>query len=166
MVPVSVLPGNLSMLKFSEQDPYSPNRCRKRAMDALARREHSRAELEQKLAERGFPADTVAATLDRLCEENLQSDERFVESFIASRYRQGKGPIRIVAELGNKGVPTSTVHEVLATTAFDWFERAADVRRQKFGEAMPTDFPSKAKQMRFLSYRGFTSEQVQSAVDR
>ena len=151
------------MLEFSKQDPLSPARCRKRAMDALARREHSRAELERKLADAGFDGQTVADTLDRLVEERLQCDARFVEAFLASRYRQGKGPVRIRAELSDKGVAPAIVSNALAEAPFDWLARAREVRLSKYGQSFPADFKDKARQMRFLAYRGFSSEHVQAA---
>lgn len=132
-------------------------------MDALARREHSRAELVQKLLKAGFSSETIAATLDRLAEERLQCDRRFAESFVASRYRQGKGPNRIRAELSQKGMADSDVERALLAEGFDWVALARDVRERKFGSAPPADFSERARQMRFLSYRGFDSEGVRGA---
>ncbi|MEN7344163.1 MAG: regulatory protein RecX [Pseudomonadota bacterium] len=150
-------------LKFTASDPLSPNRCRKRAMDALARREHSRAELTQKLEKVGFAADTIATTLDRLADENLQNDDRFIEAFIASRWRQGKGPVRIRAELSNRGVTRTAIDAQLAICDKDWFALASEVRARKFGDALAPDYQTRAKQMRFLSGRGFSAEQVRAA---
>jgi len=79
--------------------------ARKKAMDLLARREHARGELERKLAAAGFDADIAADVLQRLADEGLQSDRRFVESFVQSRINQGKGPLRIHADLGQRGSP-------------------------------------------------------------
>lgn len=132
-------------------------------MDALARREHSRHELEQKLADHGFPHDTVTTTLDKLAAESLQSDARFIEAFIASRFRQGKGPVRIRAELSQRGVPAEDVAKAIKVSEFDWLQLAKRVRRSKFGDYMPEDFKERARQMRFLSYRGFDSELVRIA---
>lgn len=134
-------------------------------MDALARREHSRAELTSKLTDFGFPFDVVASTLDRLADENLQSDARFAEAFVASRHRQGKGPTRIRAELNQRGLTQAEVDTAIRDAPFDWFALARRVRRQKFGDGQPADFPARAKQLRFLTYRGFNTEQSQAAFD-
>lgn len=132
-------------------------------MDALARREHSRLELNQKLRDAGFPEETVLSTLDRLADERLQCDERFVEVFISSRFRQGKGPVRIRSELSQRGVSAAMVEAVLRTANFDWYALACRVRESKFGADPIADFKERARQMRFLSYRGFNTDQIQSA---
>lgn len=150
-------------LGFTRSDPLSPNRCRKRAMDALARREHSRAELVQKLLKVGFSDDTVTTTLDKLADERLQCDRRFAESFVASRYRQGKGPNRIRAELSQKGMSDADIEHALGAEGFDWVALARDVRQRKFGSDDPPDFTERARQMRFLSYRGFDAQGVRGA---
>ena len=138
--------------------------ARKKAMDLLARREHARAELERKLAAAGFGADIVADVLHRLAEEGLQSDRRFVEAFVQSRINQGKGPLRIHADLGQRGIAAGLVDEVLEEVGEDWRALARETREKKFGRTQPVEFRDKARQMRFLQYRGFEPGQIQAAV--
>lgn len=138
--------------------------ARKKAMDLLARREHARAELERKLAAAGFGADIVADVLQRLAEEGLQSDRRFVEAFVQSRINQGKGPLRIHADLGQRGIAAGLVDEVLEEVGEDWRALARETREKKFGRTQPVEFRDKARQMRFLQYRGFEPGQIQAAV--
>jgi regulatory protein len=138
--------------------------ARKKAMDLLARREHARAELERKLAAAGFDAHVAADAVEKLAQEGLQSDRRFVESFVQSRISQGKGPLRIHADLGQRGIPEGLVDEVLEQTGEDWYALARDARAKKFGRPLPVEFRDKARQMRFLQYRGFEPDQVQAAV--
>ncbi len=142
-----------------------PVAARKKAMDLLARREHTRAELERKLESAGFEADVVAAVTEALDDEGLQSDARFVESFVQSRINQGKGPVRIRAELREKGVAESVTDEAIQAAGVDWPALAAEVRQKKFGSAAPADFKDKSRQMRFLQYRGFESDQIHAAID-
>ena len=73
------------------------------AMNLLARREHSRAELKEKLLKREFEPDEVEATVASLADRNLISDERFAESFATGRIRRGQGPVRIRQELRQRG---------------------------------------------------------------
>ncbi len=128
-------------------------------MDLLARREHSLAELREKLAARDFsPADIDAALAD-LSREGLADEVRFVEAFVASRIRKGQGPIRIRAELVQRGVDGEIIAQYLAN-ACDWPALARDVRAKRFGASPPKDFRDRARQSRFLEYRGFTVEQV------
>jgi regulatory protein len=138
--------------------------ARKKAMDLLARREHARGELERKLAAAGFDADIAADVLQRLAEEGLQSDRRFVEAFVQSRINQGKGPIRIHADLGQRGIAAGLVDEVLAEAGEDWCALARAIRKKKFGLSQPVEFRDRARQMRFLQYRGFEPDQIQAAV--
>ncbi|MBT8079364.1 MAG: recombination regulator RecX [Gammaproteobacteria bacterium] len=133
-------------------------------MDFLARREYGRRELIKRLAGAGFDAEIAEAAVDQLAAEGLQDDRRFVENFLQSRVSQGKGPARIQADLGQRGLPGGLVDEVLQDSETDWFALAREVRRKKFGAGLPTDFKEKARQMRFLQYRGFESAQVQAAV--
>ena len=143
-----------------------PLRARRKAMDYLARREHGAEELTRKLEAAGFETETARDAVARLAEEGLQDDRRFIENFVMSRIGQGKGPVRIRDELSRRGHGTSLIEEVLDAAGTDWFELAREVRTKKFGSAPPADFKGKARQMRFLQYRGFDSAQIQAAVSR
>ncbi len=138
--------------------------CRRTAMDLLARREHSRAELADKLAQRGFDAALVGDTLDTLAGECLLSDERFTGQFIESRIRRGQGPVRIVAELARRGIGGSDAREQLDALGMDWAALARETRDARFGTAPPENYREWARQARFLQYRGFSSEQVRNAL--
>ena len=150
----------------SEEDEHfsSPLEARKKAMDFLARREYGRNELIGKLESRGFLPDVANEAVDRLSAQGLQNDERFVENFVQSRVRQGKGPRRIRQELSQRGLKAGLVDQALSAADTDWFELASDVRSRKFGDQVPDEFQEKARQMRFLQYRGFDSEQIRYAV--
>ena len=137
--------------------------ARKKAMDFLARREYGQTELIRKLADKGFDRDVAAEAVTRLTEDDLQSDERFSESFVQSRINQGKGPVRIRLDLGQKGISDSTIEIALEEAAADWRALAREQRIKKFGQDLPPDFKEKARQMRFLQYRGFEQDHIQSA---
>jgi regulatory protein len=126
-------------------------------MDLLARREHSYRELLQKLALRFAAADLVRAELDRLRDERLQSDQRFAESYLYSRAQRLYGPQRIKAELRERGVADDIVADVFAQSGIDWSENQRKLLLTKFGSKPAADFKEKAKRLRFLQYRGFSS---------
>ena len=130
----------------------------------LARREYARVELERRLTGRGFPADVVAATLDELAAANLQSDERFAESFVRARAERGHGPLRIRRELGERGVPASLADRALAEGGGYGAALVRRVRTKRLGAAPPKDYPGRARQMRFLHYRGFAEDQIRAAL--
>jgi regulatory protein len=152
------------LLADAEEDRFScPKEIRKKAMDFLARREYGQTELIKKLADKGFERRIVEQEVRILTEENLQSDERFSESFVQSRINQGKGPIRIRLDLGQRGISDAVIEMAIEESAADWHGLAREVRLRKFGDDPPADFKAKAKQMRFLQYRGFEQDHVQAA---
>ena len=133
-------------------------------MDFLARREYGRIELVRKLVDKGFDADVAEQAVGRLNEEGLQSDTRFAESFVQSRINQGKGPVRIRVDLGQKGIGDAAIENALDEADADWRTLAREQRMKKFGRARPADFKEKARQMRFLQYRGFEPDQIRAAI--
>jgi regulatory protein len=158
---------NLAMINPADDDlrARDPLRARKKAMDYLARREHGRQELLVKLEAAGFEPETASAALEQLARDGLQDDRRFAESFVRSRIEQGKGPVRIRLELQQRGLDGPLVDEVLEAAGEDWGALASRIRVGKFGPGQPADFPEKARQMRFLQYRGFESEHIRRALD-
>jgi regulatory protein len=141
----------------------SPREIRKKAMDFLARRDYGREELARKLADKGYRRSIVEDELEKLGNEGLQSDTRFAESFVQSRINQGKGPVRIRADLAQRGIPDGVIDAALDEAACDWYELAREQRSKKFGADVPAEFREKARQMRFLQYRGFEQDHIQSA---
>ena len=139
----------------------NPNDIRIAAMDLLARREHSRRELRQKLQKRFKDPELVEAQLDRLAEERLQSDSRYAASFLRQRLSRGHGPVRIRQEMRQKGISESEIDIAMSEEAPDWFTLAEAAYRRRFGLAPPTDIKEKAKRSRFMQYRGFVLDHYQ-----
>ena len=137
--------------------------CRRRALDLLARREHSRQELARKL-ERAFDAGLVGRILDALTQEGLLAEARFAAGFIRARARKGQGPVRIRAELAERGVDPGRIGAALAEADCDWLAIAIEVRARRFGPAAPQDYRERARQAKFLRYRGFGMEQIRAAL--
>ncbi len=153
------------LLSGKEEDRFScPKAARKKAMDFLARREYGQAELIRKLADKGFVRDIAEQAVVNLSDEGLQSDQRFAESFVQSRINQGKGPVRIRLDLGQRGIREAAIEAALEEAGADWYRLAREIRDKKFGNSRPADFAEKAKQMRFLQYRGFEPDHIQAAV--
>jgi len=145
-------------LKNSDTDRLTP--IRQKAMLLLGQREHSRSELKQKLTRYAFEMPLIEQILTQLQADDLLSEERFIESFLRSRIAKGYGPLRIQQELRQRGITDYSIEmndEV-------WIERACHVRQKRFGQGFPRDLHEKAKQMRFLQYRGFNSAQIKMAL--
>ena len=128
---------------------------RRAAMDLLARREHSLRELQQKLAQR-FPNNPLLESeLEQLRRERLQSDERFAEVYLHSRAQRLYGPMRIKAELRERGIADVVIAKAFRDAAIDWPANLRKLEFDKFGHKPPGDVREKAKRIRFLQYRGF-----------
>ncbi len=141
-----------------------PKEARRKAMDFLARREYGQRELIRKLETAGYDAELALQTVEQLTRDGLQDDRRFIEGFAQSRINQGKGPVRLQADLRQRGIDTRLIDEVMRELSTDWRALAREVRQKKFGPAVPRSFAEKAKQMRFLQYRGFSHAEIESAV--
>ena len=156
---------NKDLFTPGEDDPFcDPIAARKKAVDYLARREYGRLELQAKLEGAGFGTETARVAVDRLACEGLQCDRRFIENFMQSRINQGKGPVRIRLDLGERNLEAGLVDELLSECGEDWRVLARQTREKKFGAELPVEFKAKARQMRFLQYRGFESGQIQAAT--
>jgi regulatory protein len=154
------------LLSDAREDRFScPVEARKKAMDFLARREYGQTELIKKLADKGYDRSVAEQAVKKLTEDGLQNDQRFTEAFVQSRINQGKGPVRIRLDLGQRGVNDAAIECAIEENPTNWFELARSVRLRKFGAGIPADFKAKAKQMRFLQYRGFEQDHVQAAFN-
>ncbi|WP_066015167.1 regulatory protein RecX [Endozoicomonas atrinae] len=125
------------------------------AMNLLAQREYSRKELFRKLGLLSQDSELIDAVLNWLESDRLLSDDRFVEGFIRSRIQKGHGPMRISQDLRQKGVDSEAISLALEAAEADWYELAESARIKKFGGAAPSEPKEKARQIRFLQYRGF-----------
>ena len=139
--------------------------CRKLALDLLARREHSRLELERKLGKRAFSHEFIDETLDELEQSGALSARRFAESFVRARAAKGQGPVRIRSDLARRGVDVKNLDELLHDDGFDWCAIAREARAKRFGGGAPMDYAERVRQARFLQYRGFDMSQIDAALD-
>lgn len=140
--------------------------CARVALGLLARREHSRRELERKLASRGFAAEVTAEVLDGLERSGALAADRFTESFIRTRIARGQGPVRLRAELSSRGIAEELIAAALGAAEWDWEAAARRARIKRFGRPTPRDRVERAKQIRFLEYRGFAAAQIRAALDQ
>lgn len=123
-----------------------------RALAWLARREHSRAELARKLAPHD-EAGEMAALLDELERTGQLSDSRYAEALAHARAGR-HGSLRLKADLRNKGVAEADAAVAISEACTRDLATARAVWARKFGQ-LPANAAERARQMRFLSGRGF-----------
>jgi regulatory protein len=108
--------------------------------------------------------EEVLTLVDELSENNYQSDQRVAEMTVRSQVRKGKGPNRIKLALRAKHLDKSLVQEDIAE--IDWYEQAYQLKVKKYGFEVSKDPKIKAKQIRFLQYRGFEMDAIMKAISR
>ncbi len=141
----------------------TPASLRMMAMNALAMREHSAKELRVKLAKKCDQVDVIAAVIEKLQRDGLQSDNRFAEAYTNMRLRQGKGAQVIRLALREKGIADELINECLINTMADadWNSLALKAYQKKFGDKPIADLKDKSKRIRFLMARGFSATNIQ-----
>lgn len=117
-------------------------------------------ELRRKLHSRGFDEQGIDSILLQLSETGLQSDRRYTENYVANRAEKGYGPLRIRAELVERGVDESLIEVYLEGYAESWLSLMKRVHDRKFGNAAGGDQKVLAKKLRFLQHRGFPGELI------
>ena len=132
------------------------------AVRFLAVREHSTRELHDKLSTRFADTDLIDRVLAGLRQRNLLSDERFTEQYVSLRTRKGYGPLRIRAELAERGIDSALIENWLDPSPRAWAEQMREVARQRFGDASAGDRKEQARRARFLQYRGFPESLIRS----
>ena len=149
------------------ESPSENKIIRKKAMDYLSRREHSRYELYKKISTHNFDKDLINQELDLLIRDGLLSDERFVEAFIHSRKKNGKGPLKISAELQQRGADESLINKYIEEIEnSEWLDSAKQVAEKKLGNNQQLDYDNQLKMMKFLNNRGFTIDQVKITIKK
>ena len=155
------------------------SRLRWLAFYYLSRREYGKAELKQKLLDKEQEAAKIDALLDEFEEKGYQSDYRTTLMLIRENIRKGRGRGRIKQEFHRKkmampdnidelidmaNAESDEFSEFIDDSAdnlvegIDWLKLAVTARIKKYGDDIPTEQKDKARQLRFLQYRGFNSD--------
>lgn len=141
------------------------NMVRERAVNLLARREHGKKELLQKLLLRELPQDLVTSVVDKLQEEGLQSDARFAESYTRMRVGRGYGANKVRADLQTRHIEQSVIDRAVRETDIDWGSVASGALDKKFaGKLTELDAEAISKMQRYLYGRGFEMAEIKSAI--
>ncbi len=137
------------------------NKAYEFAIKLLSMREYAQSDLKNRLVQKGYSDSVAQAILQTLSAQNLQSDVRFVESYVRMRKRRGYSIRRIRLELEQRGIDQHLMLPLLEKAQEGWQQHILEVWQKKFKCQKPALLAEKARQMRFLQYRGFTIEQIQ-----
>ena len=135
---------------MNEQDLYD------QAVMLLAKRDYASGEIKRCLKRYSSDEDSINSVMDRLISHHYLDDSRLIEKEIKKQLAKRHGPSRIKQELRQKGLELLAIEQALEDLDVDWFELAEELRIKKFGDELPTDPKEKAKQIRYLQYRGHT----------
>jgi len=157
-------PGGKASL--SEHQAHDLNHAFDYAVALLARRDYSTRELKRKLKDRGYTEHAYEVVVDDLESMGKLNDERYSQNFVAYRARRGHGPARIRNQLKTSGLDRTTIDEaVKGEDAPDFLALARAVRLRKFGPEIPADRKERARQARFLQYRGFSTDHIRAVLE-
>jgi regulatory protein len=139
-----------------------------RALQRLARRDHSEAEIRRALARDGFPAEAIEATVQRLRAARYLDDDGFAARYATSRMRhQGLGRYRVRQDLQRKGVATKAAEAGVREALGEVSEAdTIDALARRYWKARATDEPARRvrKLWAFLLRRGFPADLVQARL--
>ena len=153
-------------IPLAEHQVYDLNHAFDYAVSLLARRDYSTFELKKKLAERGYNEHAREVVVDDLESMGKMNNERYGQNVVAYRARRGHGPARIRNELKKSGLSRSAIDAAVKNEeAPDFLTLARATRARKFGPEIPKDRKERAKQARFLQYRGFSNDHIRAVLD-
>jgi regulatory protein len=134
------------------------------AVALLARRDRASAELSARLIAQGFAPAAAAEALAALTAQGAVNDERYAHNYVAYHAARGQGPVRIAAELRARGLAEALIAAALEGGP-DWRSLASAARIRRFGRQPPPSWREKARQARFLQYRGFSADHIRAVTD-
>lgn len=128
----------------------------------LARRDYGKEELLTRLKKYALDPVEAGKLAEEMVSKKYVDDQRMANSVLRNEINKGCGPRKVQMVLKNKKIDSSAVDEKLKE--IDWFQSAYDLKVRKFGEGVAKDHKEKAKQIRFLQYRGFDLDVVFKVV--
>jgi len=141
-----------------------------KALKLLARRDHFRAELAEKLRRKSFEQDDIDRAVERLDTLGLLDDEALAGRFVEFRsVDRGWGPHRLMMELRRRGVDSNLAERVsriageLHDRALEAAVRKVEVRAKRRWWRLPE---GRARLVKSLIARGFTTDVAYRAVGR
>ena len=149
---------------MSDPDADLRAQVRDKALDLLARREHSRGELQQKLLQRGYESPLISQVLDELCARDELSDSRYAQALVSHRAKSGYGPAYIRKELRERSIDPKLIDSVLAEAECSWTEIASARYASHFPNRVIQDYRDWARRASYLQRRGFDTDTIRQVL--
>ena len=143
--------------------PEDAEAARGAAIALLARRDFASRELSERLVKQGCEEAIAARVVAELLGQGVLDDARYAQNYVTYHAGRGQGPVRIAAELRQRGIAPELIDAALASGP-DWRALARKVCRAKFGLQPASSWAERARQARFLQYRGFSSDHIRAAT--
>jgi regulatory protein len=147
--------------------PSRDTKCLDAALRLLGRRDHSAAELNRKLSQRGFEPEQIASAIAECERMHYLDDAKFCQMVTLQQRRKGYGIVRIAQMLRTKGLSANQIDESLNRNCSE-MDQIEDCRRVllKKLRSCATDAGSMTERLhRFLLSRGFTSATIFRVLD-
>ncbi len=135
------------------------------AVGALARRDYSKQQLELFLKSHSSDSNQISTIIKRLEDHNYLNDNRLIENELNKYLVKQYGQARIRQELKRKGFDDTDINCTLESLDIDWRAIARELKEKKFGNSKAVDAKSKAKQIRYLQYKGHAISDIMSVLE-
>lgn len=141
------------------------SRAHTKALELLARREHTAQEIMRKLEQRGYRPEVISECVAKLKDDNSIDEMRFAAYYIESRLRRSpRGRSAVVAELVQRGIDRALAENAVDSYEAEYPEVFAEALHRALRKVQ-RDTTSPEKISRRLSRRGFSAGEVRRALD-
>jgi regulatory protein len=137
------------------------------ALRLLTTRARTRAELRQRLEDRGFEAAAVAETLDRLERVGLVDDAALAQTVAEGRAERGLDAPAIATELRDRGVDPAVADRAAqaAVPAEDRVDRCRQVAEARLAQLAGLPAPTQLRRLAsYLARRGYPADLAESVA--
>ena len=141
--------------------PAPSGTARVAALKLLGRRDHTEAEIQARLLDRGYPADEVNAAITALRSDRTIDDQRVAASHVRTAAAiKGRGRLRIRRELEARGLARPLVDAATAGLSTEDEQLAIERFVQRRTGGRPLDETGRRRLYAQLVRRGFAPELV------
>ena len=145
-----------------------PKRALDRSLKIITGRDMTEGMIKDKLKEDLYPEDIIDSVIEKLKNERLINDERFIRGFIEGKSSK-KSKRDIMAALALKRVnmnQAERIYEELSSegSLSDEKELIIKLLEKRHYDFENADFDEKQKQIRYLMGKGFSFDSIHSAL--